>query len=86
MIDPFQNSTHGLESPAIRLASVTPDDQTDLGFVSRAVAVGGEGFVKVTTLTGSVGRVFMVPGAPFPIRATRIWADGTTATDIVALA
>ena len=29
---------------------------------------------------------FVVPGAPFPVRARRIWAAGTTATDIVALA
>lgn len=86
MKDPFQNSVHGLESPAIRLEAVIPDNDTDLSFVSRAIAVGGEGFVQVTTLGGSIGRVFLVPGAPFPIRASRIWAEGTTASDIVALA
>lgn len=55
-------------------------------FASRAISVGGEGFVQVTTKSGATGRVYIVPGAPFPIRARRIWASGTTATDIVALA
>ena len=40
----------------------------------------------MTTVSGDTGRVFVVPGAPFPVRARRIWAAGTTATDIVALA
>ena len=42
--------------------------------------------MQVTTKSGTIGRVFVIAGAPFPIRATRIWASGTTATDIVALA
>lgn len=86
MIDQFQNHSTSLESPASHLQTVTPHDEENLPFVTRAIAVGGEGFVKVTMRSGSVGRVFVVPGAPFPIRASRIWVNGTTATDIVALA
>ena len=86
MTDIFQNHTPGLESPATRLQAITPADGQDLEFVSRALAVGGEGFVRVTTVAGDDGRVFVVPGAPFPIRVRRIWATGTTATQIVALA
>lgn len=86
MIDLFQNHAAGLESPASRLHIVVPHDGEDLPFAARAISVGGEGFVKVTTVTGTIGRVFLVPGAPFPLRVNRIWADGTTATDIVALA
>ncbi|WP_411958337.1 spike base protein, RCAP_Rcc01079 family [Paracoccus homiensis] len=86
MIDIFANHAASLESPATHLHAVAPSDDTDLVLVTRAIAVGAEGFVRVTTCSGSVGRVFVVPGAPFPIRATRIWATGTTATDIVALA
>lgn len=85
MNDIFQHHMPGLESPATRLATVIPDDDRDLDFVSRAVSVGGEGFVHLTALSGETGRIFVVPGAPFPIRARRIWASGTTATDIVAL-
>lgn len=86
MYDLFHNRSSGLESPATRLASVTPDDTEDLGFATRAIGVGTEGFVQMTTVAGDTGRIFVVPGAPFPIRVRRIWASGTTATDIVALA
>lgn len=86
MIDLFHNHSSGLESPATHLHTVIPHDTQDLPFVGRAIAVGGEGFVQVTMRSGSVGRVFVVPGAPFPIRVSRVWATGTTATDIVAFA
>lgn len=86
MKDPFLNQTPGLESPAARLASVTPNDAADLAFPTRAIAVGAEGFVQLITIMGDTGRVFIVPGAPFPIRARRILATGTTASGIVGLA
>ena len=86
MIDLFHNHATGLESPASHLHEVVPHNGEDLPFVTRALSAGGEGFVKVTTKTGSVGRVFLLPGAPFPVRVRRVWADGTTATDIDALA
>lgn len=86
MIDPFRNHAPGLESPAVRLATVTPNDAADLAFPTRAIAVGAEGVVRLTTVAGDTGEVFVVPGAPFPIRARRIMATGTSATSIVALA
>lgn len=86
MHDPFHNRSSGLESPATRLAGVTPDDTADLDFATRAIAVGSEGFVHLITVAGDTGRVYLVPGAPFPIRVRRVLASGTTASDIVALA
>lgn len=86
MIDLFESNASGLESPVTHLKEVTPNDGVDLDLASRAIAVANEGFVKVTTISGSTGRIFVVPGAPFPIRARRIWATGTTATEIVILA
>lgn len=86
MIDLFENNTSGLESPVTHLKEVTPNDGVDLGLASRAISVATEGFVQLTTISGSTGRIFVVPGAPFPIRARRIWATGTTATEIVILA
>lgn len=86
MYDLFHNHASGLESPATRLADVTPSDTADLGFATRAIAVGTEGFVQLVTVSGDTGRIYIVPGAPFPIRARRILATGTSATDIVALA
>ena len=86
MADTFKNHQPGLESPAIRLITVTPDDAKDLAVATRAISVGGDGFVKLTTVAGDTGRIFVGAGGPFPIRAARIWATGTTATDIVGLA
>ena len=86
MTDLFHYPAASLESPASHLQTVTPSDEADLDFTSRAIAAGADGFVQVTTKSGTIGRVFVIAGAPFPIRATRIWASGTTATDIVALA
>lgn len=86
MIDMFESSSSGLESPVTHLKDITPDDGNDLDFASRAIAVATEGFVKLTTIGGTTGRIFIVPGAPFPIRARRIWATGTTAEQIVVLA
>ena len=40
MYDLFHNRASGLESPATRLASVTPNDTADLAFATRAIAVG----------------------------------------------
>jgi hypothetical protein len=86
MSDDFQNHAPGLESPAERLADVTPDDGTDLAWSTRAIAVTGAGTVRVTTVAGDTGTIYVAAGAPFPIRAQRVWATGTTATGIVALA
>ena len=85
MSDPFEHHTPSLESPAVRLAEVTPDDGADLPFVSRALTVT-ETYLQITTAVGDTGRIYVVAGGPFPIRASRVWATGTTATGIVSLA
>ncbi|RJK94516.1 hypothetical protein D3P06_18540 [Paracoccus aestuarii] len=85
-MDMFESNSSGLESPVTHLKDITPDDGCDLDFASRAITVATEGFVKLTTIGGTTGRIFMVPGVPFPIRARRIWATGTTAEQIVVLA
>lgn len=86
MTDVFKNHQTGLESPATRLLPITPNDDVDLPIATRALSVGTEGFVNVTTVGGDIGRVFLAAGVPFPIRAVRIWATDTTATEIVGLA
>jgi hypothetical protein len=86
MSDAFENHTSGLESPATRLANITPDDVQTLPFTSRAVSVETAGYVQVEMLSGDTGRIFMAGGVPFPLRVTRIMATGTTAAGIVALA
>lgn len=85
MTDHFKHHMTGLESPACTLISVTPDDTRDLPHASRAISVAQAGLVQVTTVNGSIGQVYIAAGVPFPLRVQRIWATGTTATDIVAL-
>ena len=85
MSDPFRTYSGGLESPPTFGASVTPDDGADLAVPSRAINVAQAGSVRVTTLGGDTVTVFVAAGGVFPLRASRIWATGTTATGIVAL-
>jgi len=85
MPDLFADSISGLESPAANIAAVTPSDTVDLPSASRALNVAVEGTVRVTTVSGTTGTVFVSAGGAFPIRCRRIWATGTSATGIVAL-
>jgi hypothetical protein len=85
-MDQFKNHAQNLESPATRLAEIVPSDTTPLVFVTRAITVETAGHLQVVTAAGDTGRVFVAAGIPFPLRATRILATGTTATGIVGLA
>ena len=85
MADAYSSLNSGLESPAIRLYDVTPSDTTDLAEASRAINVGTSGTLRVTTVGGTTATVFVAAGIPFPVRATRVWSNGTSATNIVAL-
>jgi hypothetical protein len=85
MPDPFDGHAQSLESPATILVPVTPDDATDLPMPSRALNVAQEGMVRVTTTGGSTATLYIGAGSGFPVRVTRVWATGTTATGITAL-
>ncbi|MEM1159302.1 MAG: hypothetical protein AAGJ28_00065 [Pseudomonadota bacterium] len=85
MTDTFVSHHTSLQSPATNIFTTTPEDGTDLPFVSRALNVSTSGTVRLTTVSGDVATVFIAAGLAFPIRARRIWATGTTAADIVVL-
>ena len=85
-MDLFKNFSQGLESPATRILEITPEDNSDLAFVTRAVAVETAGHLQVVTAEGDTGRLFIAAGVPFPIRVRRILTSGTTASGIVGLA
>lgn len=76
----------GVGEPAVFAEAITPDDDTDLGTVSRAIYVGGAGDVVVNMKGGSASVTFKaVPvGAILPIRVTRVLED-TTATFLINL-
>lgn len=65
--------------------SVTPSDTGNLGGV-RGLYVGTSGDVKVDTSGGTTTTfVSVISGTILPIRATRVYSTGTTASNIVAM-
>jgi len=65
---------------------VTPNDSTDLTYVSRAVYVGTGGNMKVTMQdSGTVLFTGVPTGTTLPIRVSRIWSTSTTASTIINL-
>lgn len=85
MSDPFDSHAQSLESPATLLVPVTPDDGADLSMPSRAINVVQSGTVQITTTGGTTATIYVAAGIGFPVRATRIWASGTTASGITAM-
>jgi len=85
MNDTFDSYTASLESPASHAFPVIPSDISDLPVASRALSVASDGTVQLTTISGDTVTLTIFAGVPFPIRCARVWATGTTATDIVAL-
>jgi hypothetical protein len=85
-MDHFKDHAQGLESPATRIAEIVPSDYASLAFATRAITVETAGHLQVETTAGDTGRVFVAAGIPFPLRAVRIMATGTTASGIVGLA
>jgi hypothetical protein len=85
MYDKFEGHAPGLNSPPSHLWTVTPDDDHDLPVASRGLNVEVGGSIRVTTIEGDEGTVHVAAGVVFPIRASRIWATGTTATGIAVL-
>lgn len=85
MSDDFAGTDGRLNSPAANLAEVTPNDSADLAKATRAINVAASGTVKVTTVRDQEVTIYVAAGVAFPVRAKRIWATGTTATDIVAM-
>jgi hypothetical protein len=68
-------------------ASVTPNDTEDLpGGATRGLYIGGAGNVKVDMFDGTtVTFNAMAVGVEHQISVKRVYANGTTATNIVAL-
>lgn len=85
-VDKFEREDVSLGDPYSSGAAVTPNDGTDLAYVTRALWIGGAGNLKVTLLDGSAVTLNgCAAGQVVPVRAARVWATGTTATNIVAL-
>lgn len=79
-------TTYTGTNPADGASEITPNDSTDLTLVARALYIGGSGDLKINTPNGdTVTFQDIVAGSLLPVRAVRVYATGTTATNIVAL-
>jgi len=70
-----------------RIDLVTPSDSTDLTVVSRGIAFGTAGALKVTDIYGNTTVIpsgVLSAGIIHPLELTRIWSTSTTAANIVA--
>jgi hypothetical protein len=84
MTDTFENHARSLTSPPEHGGAVIPDDATDLPYVTRAIYVGGTGDLALRLLGGEEVVLANVPaGTLLPIRAARVLASGTSASQVV---
>lgn len=83
MTDTFQSYTSSLESPAEYHYPITPNDSQDLPVRPRALRVGGQGSLVVRDVDGTDVTYAVQAGEVLSLRAVRILATGTTASDIV---
>lgn len=85
MADQFQDWGSQLDSPASNAAAVVPNNAADLAFSSRAIFVGVTGDLRVTMVGGQTVTFTAVAAGWHPIRVSRVYVTGTTATSIVAV-
>lgn len=85
-IDTCAGQPEILSSPCDNAATVTPNNDTDLTYVTRGLWVGGAGSVNVV-LAGGQTVLFagIQAGTLLPLRVSRVKAASTSATNIVAI-
>lgn len=86
---PGPGSDPNSTTPAAGAVAVTPSDTDNIfgsgdSRFSRAIYVGVSGDIKMTMSDDSVVTRKAVPVGEWPWCVKRIWATGTTATDMVA--
>lgn len=87
MATDFRTEALKADGPGADGAAVTPNNSTDLARVSR-LYVGGTGNLRVTLRDQADGDSVTLNSVPvgfIPLLVKRVWATGTTATNIVAL-
>ena len=86
MTDRFENTSTGLSGPALDAFAITPDDNSDLSEVTRALYVGATGDIALVTKAGStLTFTGLATGSLLPVRVQRVLSTGTTASNIVGL-
>jgi hypothetical protein len=85
--DDFASLAPGMSGPAAKAVSLVPSNGTDLGFATRGIYVGGGGDLRVDMQDGGAAITFVAvaAGSVLPIRVSRVYATGTTATSLIGL-
>lgn len=87
--DRFKNARN-IDAPAEGAQEITASDSADYGSDSgktiyRGLYIGTSGNVKVITANGETVTFTNVPVGILPVRVTRVFSTGTTASGIVGL-
>jgi len=82
----YKGCTPGLQSPPPRVFLITPDNDNELDYLTRAISFAGAGTLKVidekdNTVTIPDGA--LAAGAQHSLRIKKVFATGTSATGIV---
>lgn len=72
---------------AHRASAITPSNATVFVQPTRGLYIGGSGNVTVEMVDGGTSVLFvgLMSGIVYPFQVTRVYATGTTATNIVGL-
>jgi len=67
--------------------AITPNDGSDLAFATRGIYIGGFGNLRVDMQDGGAAVTFVGvnAGSVLPVRASKVYATGTTAINLVGL-
>lgn len=85
-MDSFSSHAPALDSPIQNGAQITPNDTSDLIAVSRAIFVGTGGDLSIVTVGGDTLTFrSLAAGSLLPVRASRVLASNTTASDLLGL-
>lgn len=82
MVDTFDSHSTSITAPPSNADAVTPSDSVDLPFVSRAIFIGTPGDLHVLTHGGQDITYKNLSGTKV-LRVARVFATGTTASDII---
>ena len=86
-MDRYRRTHDDWDQPAKSADSVTPSDSAEFSQPCKALFIGGAGNVTVDMVNDGTNITFVgIPaGMILPIRVTRVYNTGTTATSIVRL-
>ena len=86
MTDRFTGREPGIDGPATHGFGITPNNDTTLAEVTRALYIGSAGDVALLFASGASVTLSNVPaGTLLPVRVQRVLASGTTASAIIGL-